>query len=100
MSLVSITIQHGRTQEEACRRLEAAVHEVSTAFGAMVRRVQWDTDRTRVRLEGIGFWIELWIDAVAVHATADAPILGRLLGSRMGSRLKEIVEHTFRKQLR
>jgi hypothetical protein len=53
-----------------------------------------------VRLEGVGFWAELWVDAVAVHVTGDAPTLGRLLGGRLGSRLKQIVEHTFQKQLR
>jgi hypothetical protein len=97
--LIDLTIQHGRTQEEARRRLETAVHEVSAKLGAMIRRVEWAADRNRVRLEGIGFWAEMWVDAQAVHATGDAPILGRLLGSPLGSRLKQIVEQTFQKQL-
>jgi hypothetical protein len=98
--LASVTIQHGRTQEEARRRLETAVHEISTKFGAMLRRVEWEAGRDRVRLEGIGFWIELWVDALAVHATGDAPLLGRLFGGRLGARLKQVLEHTFPKQLR
>jgi hypothetical protein len=100
MPLISLTLQHGRTQEEAQRRLETAVHELSTKFGALVRSVEWAADRHRVKLEGVGFWAELSVDAVAVHVTGDAPTLGRLLGGRLGSRLKQIVEHTFRKQLR
>ncbi|MGH7263759.1 MAG: polyhydroxyalkanoic acid system family protein [Candidatus Rokuibacteriota bacterium] len=97
--LISLTIQHGRTQEEARHRLEAAVHEVSAKFGAMLRRVEWAADRNRVRLEGVGFWVEMWVDAQAVHATGDAPILGRLFGGPLSSRLKEIIEQTFQKQL-
>jgi Putative polyhydroxyalkanoic acid system protein (PHA_gran_rgn) len=99
MPLISLTIQHGRTQEEARRRLETAVHEISAKIGSIVRRVEWAADRNRVKLEGIGFWIEMWVDALAVHVTGDAPLLGRLLGSRLGSRLKTIVERTFQRQL-
>jgi hypothetical protein len=99
MPLISLTIQHGRTLEEARRRLETAVHEISAKLGGMLRRVEWAADRNRVKLEGTGFWIELSVDALAVHATGDAPALGRLLGGRVGSRLKQIVERTFQKQL-
>jgi hypothetical protein len=99
MPLISLTVQHGRTQDEARRRLETAVHQISAQFGTMLRRVEWAADGNRVRLEGAGFWIELWVDALAVYAEGDAPILGRLLGGPLGSRLKEIVERTFQKQL-
>jgi hypothetical protein len=97
--LIDLTIQHGRTQEEARARLEAAVREVSTTLRAVVRRIDWAPDGHRVRLEGIGFWAELWVDATAVHATGDAPFLGRLFGSSLPSRLKQIVERAFQKQL-
>jgi hypothetical protein len=97
--LISLTIQHHQTQEEARRRLEIAVHEISTKLGAMLRQVEWAADRNRVKLEGVGFWIELWVDALAVHVTGDAPIVGRLLGGPLGSRLKQIVERTFQKRL-
>jgi hypothetical protein len=66
MSLITLTIQHGQTRDEARRRLETAVHDISTRFGAMLRRVEWAADRNRVRLERVGFWIELWVDAHAV----------------------------------
>jgi hypothetical protein len=95
----SLTIQHGRSQDEARRRLETAVHEISVKLGAMIRRVEWTADRNRVKLEGPGFWIEMWVDALAVHVTGDAPMLSRLLGGPLGSRLKRIVERTFQKQL-
>jgi Putative polyhydroxyalkanoic acid system protein (PHA_gran_rgn) len=97
--LISLTIQHGRTQEEARHRLETAVHEVSARFGTLLRQVEWAADRNRVRLEGVGFWVEMWVDAQAVHTTGDAPILGPLFGDPLASRLKQIVEQTFRKQL-
>jgi Putative polyhydroxyalkanoic acid system protein (PHA_gran_rgn) len=97
--LIDLTIQHGRTQEEARRRLEGAVNEVSGKFGAMLRRVEWAPDRNRVRLEGVGVSVEMWVDAQAVHVTGDVPILGRLFGSPVASRLKQIVEQTFQKKL-
>jgi hypothetical protein len=97
--LINLTIQHHQTQEEARGRLETAVHEISTKFGVMLRRVEWATDRNKVRLEGVGFWVEMWVDAQAVHASGDAPIVGRLLGGPLGSRLKQIVERTLQKRL-
>jgi hypothetical protein len=97
--LISLTIQHHQTQEEARRRLETAVHEISTKLGAMLRQVEWAANRDRVKLEGVGFWIELWVDAQAVHVSGDAPMLSRLLGGPLGSRLKQIVEQTFQKRL-
>jgi hypothetical protein len=97
--LIDLTIQHGRSEEEARRRLDVAVQEVSARFGAMLQRVEWAADRNRVRLEGVGFWAELWVDAQAVHATGDAPILSRLFGSSLTTGLKRIVEQTFQKRL-
>ena len=100
MSVINVTLQHGQTHEEARRRLEAAVQQVSGQFGAMVRRVQWTEDRNRVKLEGVGFWAEMWVDPREVHATGDIPILGGLLGSSLGTGLKQILQQTFQKQLR
>jgi putative polyhydroxyalkanoic acid system protein len=97
--LINLTIQHHQTQEEARRRLDTAVHEISAKFGVMLRRVEWAADRNKVRLEGVGFWVEMWVDAQAINVTGDAPIVGRLLGGPLPSRLKQILERTFRKQL-
>lgn len=99
MPLINLTVQHGRTREEASRRLEAAVAEVSGRFGALIRSVDWSADRHRVKLDGVGFWVEMWVDAQAVHATGDIPILGGLLGSQFASGLKQIVQQTFQKRL-
>jgi Putative polyhydroxyalkanoic acid system protein (PHA_gran_rgn) len=99
MSLVSLSIQHGRTKEEARIRLETAVREVTTRFGSMLRRVEWAADRDRVRLEGVGFSLEMWVDEQAVHLTGDIPVLGRLFGSQVASQLKAIVERAFQKRL-
>ena len=99
MPLINLSIHHGRTQEEARRRLDTAVQEISTQLGRMLRRVEWAVDRNRVKLEGVGFWVEMWVDAQAVHATGDIPIVGRLLGSPVAARLKQIVERTLRTQL-
>jgi hypothetical protein len=99
MPLINLTLEHGRTLGEARRHLETAVHQISGRFGSLVRRVQWEADRSRVKLEGVGFWIELSVDAQVVHATGDVPILGGLLGSSLSSGLKQILQVTFRKKL-
>jgi hypothetical protein len=93
--LMTFSVQHGHTFDEARKRLETAVHEVTSRFGTLVRRVEWSTDRSQVRLEGIGFWIEMQVDAQVVHVSADIPVLGRLLGGSITTRLKEIVQRTF-----
>ena len=99
MPLIDLTVQHGRTLEEAGRRLEAAVDEITTKFGTLVRRVDWAADRNRVKLEGVGFWVEMWVDAQAVHATGDIPILSGLFGGQLTSGLKQILQKTFQKKL-
>jgi hypothetical protein len=99
MPLINLTFAHGQTLEEARRRLEKAVHEVTSQFGG-VRRVEWAADRNRVKLEGAGVWVEMWVDAQNVHATGDIPILGQLLGGSLASRLKQVLQQAFQKKLR
>jgi outer membrane protein TolC len=97
--VINLTVRHGRTLEDARRRLETAVQQVSAQFGAMVRRVEWSADRSRVKLEGVGAWVELWVDAQDVHVTGDLSILGNVLGGPLTAGLKQIVQQTFQKHL-
>lgn len=99
MPLINLSVQHGQTLEEAQRRLETAVHEVQSRFGMLVRQVEWSADHRRVRLDGTGVWVEMWVDAQVVHVTADIPMLGGLLGSPVATGLKQIVQRTFQKAL-
>lgn len=99
MPLIICSVQHGHTFEEARQRLKTAVHAVTSRFGTLVRRVGWSTDRSQVRLEGIGCWIAMQVDAQAVHVSADIPVLGRLLGSSVTTRLKAMVRRTFQRTL-
>jgi hypothetical protein len=99
MPLIDLTLQHGQTLEEARRRLALAVTEVNTRFGSMIRRTEWAADRSRVKLDGVGFWVEMSVDAQVLHATGDIPILGRLFGGQFISGLRQIVERTFQKKL-
>jgi hypothetical protein len=57
----------------------------------------WAPDRDRVRLDGTGFWVEMWVDARDVHATGDIPMLAGLLGGRLGAGLTQIVQQTFQR---
>lgn len=99
MPLINLSVQHGQSLEEARNRLETAVHEAHSRFSALIRRVEWSADRHRVRLDGTGFWAEMWVDAREVHVTADIPILGRLLGGPVVTEIKQIVQRTFQKKL-
>jgi len=85
--------------EEARRRLEIAVNEVNVRFGSMIGRTEWAADHSRVKLDGVGFWLEMSVDAQVLHATGDIPMLRRLLGSQFTSDLRQIVERTFQKKL-
>jgi hypothetical protein len=99
MPLIHLSVQHGHTFDEAKKRLETAVQEIQSRFSALIKQVEWSTDRSHVRLQGIGFWIEMQVDAQVVHVSADIPVLGRLLGSSVTTRLKEIVQRTFQLKL-
>jgi Putative polyhydroxyalkanoic acid system protein (PHA_gran_rgn) len=99
MPLITLSVQHGHTVDEACSHLETAVHELTSHFGTLVRRVEWSTDRRQVRLEGSGFWLKLQVDGQAVHLSADFPVLGRLLSGSVPTRLKEILQRTFQQKL-
>jgi putative polyhydroxyalkanoic acid system protein len=99
MSLINLSVRHGRNMEEARSQLEAAVHKVHSQFAGLIRQVTWSADRARVRLDGLGFWIEMWVDALEVHLSGDIPVLGKLLGSPMATALQRIVQQTFQKQL-
>jgi predicted nuclease with TOPRIM domain len=99
MPLIHLSVQHGQTFDEAKRRLETAVQEIQSRFSALIKQVEWSTDRSQVRLEGLGFWIEMQVDAQDVHVSADIPVLGRLLGGSVTTRLKEIVQRTFQLKL-
>jgi putative polyhydroxyalkanoic acid system protein len=99
MPLIHVSVQHGHTLDEAKRRLETTVHEFQSQFSTLVQQVKWSPDRSQVRLEGIGFWVEMQVDAQAVHVAADIPVLSRLLGSSVTTHLKEIVQRTFQLKL-
>jgi Putative polyhydroxyalkanoic acid system protein (PHA_gran_rgn) len=99
MPMIDLTLQHGQTLEEARRRLEITVNEVNARFGSMIRHAEWAADRSRVKLDGVGFWVEMSVDAQALHATGDIPILSRLLGGQLTSGLRQIIRQTFQKKL-
>jgi hypothetical protein len=99
MPLIELTFAHGRTREDAQRRLEAAVRQIGGQFGTLIQRTDWAPERDRVKLEGPGVWLEISVDAQNVHATGDAPFLGKLLGSPIATGLKQLLSQAFQKKL-
>jgi hypothetical protein len=65
----------------------------------MIQHVEWSADRNSVRLSGTGFTVDMRLDALEVHVTADVPLLGGLLSSPLVAGLKQIVQQTFQRQL-
>jgi hypothetical protein len=88
MPLVSLSLAHGRTLEEARRRLETVVSKISDRFG--IQDIECSADRNRVKLEKIGTRIEMWVDPQDVHVTGDIPVLAGLLGGPFTSGLQQI----------
>jgi hypothetical protein len=99
MTRIDPSGKHRRTLEEARSRRETAVHEVHSPFRAQVRQAAWSADPSRVRLDGVGFWVEMWVDAQDVHAAGDIPLPGGLLGSPVAAGLKPILQQAFSKPL-
>ena len=99
MSLINLSLKHGRSLNEAQASLEKAVADVQKMFGAMIHRSDWSSDRNRVRLDGAGFWVEMSVDDQQVHASGDIPFLAGLLGGPLGGGLKKILEERFQKKL-
>lgn len=99
MSLINMTIKHGRSLDEARAAMEQAVHDLQTRFGRMIRRADWGPDRNRVRVEGLGFWLEMKVDPQEAHVSGDVPLLGGLLGSPLGTGIKQIMKRSFDKAL-
>jgi hypothetical protein len=99
MPLINLSVKHGGTVEEARSHLKTVVDKVHSQFRTLVRQVAWSADHNRVRLEGVGFWVEMWVDPQEVHASGDIPLLGGLLGSPVAKSLKQILQQTFQKKL-
>ena len=99
MSLINLSVKHGRTIEEARQKLELAVDDVSTKFGSFVQRVEWTDDHNQVTISGIGFKVEMHVDSEAVHVIGDIPLVGKLLASPIVTGLKSALENRFQKRL-
>jgi hypothetical protein len=99
MSLIKFSMEHGGTLEDARGRLEPAVGQMRGLFGPLVRQVAWSTDRSQVRIDGAGFWLEMSVDEKHVHASGDIPALAGLLGGPLDTGIKRIVQSSFQKKL-
>ena len=95
MSVINLSLKHGRTQEEARGQLEKVVHEVSGRFASLVHRVDWSDDRNAVTVAGNGFEARMWVDADSFHLTGDIPLLGTLFSGPLGQALRGIAERHF-----
>lgn len=100
MSLVNLSLKHGRSLEEARSNLELTVTALRLKFGHLLRQVEWTSDRDSVKLFGIGFEVEMRVDAQDIYLTADSPILGSLLASPVITGLRGIVERVFQRRLK
>ena len=97
MPLISVSLAHGQSLEEARRRLETVCSEIADRFG--IRHVEWSADRSRVKLVGAGARVDMWVDVREVHVTGDILALAGLLSGPMTSGIRQILDQAFRKRL-
>lgn len=95
MPIFHVSVQHGRTQDDARARLELAVNEVQSRFGPVVQRVDWSVDRNTATVAGPGVVIEMRVDPQEVHVSGDLPLLASLLGKPLEAGVKQIVQKAF-----
>ena len=100
MSLIDLSILHGRTLAEARVQLAETVAEMERRFGALSPHADWSDQRDHVVLVGTGFKIEASVDAQRVYVRGDIPLLAKLLGDKMIGGIKSLIEHDFQKRLK
>jgi hypothetical protein len=94
-----LSVQHGKSLDEARELMGRAVGQAQAQFGALVQRVEWSTDRDSARLIGTGFEVAMRVDPREVYVSVDVPLLGRLVGNPLLTGLKGILQNTFQKRL-
>src|SRR5215213_6222210 len=99
MPLISLSMKHGRTLDDARARLESTLADFQSKFGMMITRTEWSTDRNQAKIFGRGFELDLRIDPTDLHVTGDIPLVSKLLGQPIMKALKSSLERTFQKRL-
>jgi hypothetical protein len=99
MPLITLSLKHDKTLDEAQQLLRTVVEQIRSQFGMLIQKVSWSEDSCEVRLDGLGFWMEMSVDEVLLHVAGDLPLLSQLLGGPATAGIQQIVQQTFRKQL-
>lgn len=99
MSVLKLSIEHGRTLDDARQRLETVVKETTARFGSLIKQVDWSAARDAVTLSGTGFNVKINVDDREVHVAADLQGFAALLSSPLVSGVKQIIQRTFQKRL-
>jgi hypothetical protein len=99
MPAINLAVDHGRTVTEARDCLRSAVGQTCGRFGKLVRRVDWSVDGDAVTVVGVGFQIDMRVDAKQVHVVGTLPGLGGVLAGPVAAGFRQIVDRVFRKTL-
>ena len=99
MPAINLSIDHGRELPDARTCLRAAVEQTCGRFGKLVRQVDWSPHGDAVKVVGVGFQVDMHLDAKQVHVAGTLPGLGGLLASPMVAGLKQIVQRAFQRKL-
>lgn len=92
MPLIEFKINHNRTHDDAKARLGMAVDEVRQQYGLLIQGIEWSPGHDVVKITATGAVAEMRVDAEQIHAAIDIPVLGGLLGGRLATGLKRIVQ--------
>jgi hypothetical protein len=79
MAQLNLAIDHGLTPEAARDKFERTVTTAQTKYASWIHRLDWSEDRTRVRLFGPGYEVELSYDDQKVYARGTVPLAMKLL---------------------
>jgi hypothetical protein len=100
MSLMTFSIKHGCTQEEARRRLEQGMKDAQSQFGTMIHSIDWEPGHDRVKVVATGgVHIDMHLDAESLHLKADVPMFLKMMARPMIENIKGMLEGTFQKRL-
>ncbi len=79
MAALKMSVKHGLPFDVAKAHFEKGIKAAEIQHGNHIKQVEWSDDRTRAKLSGTGFAVELTVDHDSVHADGHVPFFVKFL---------------------
>lgn len=79
MAQLDMAIDHGQTLESARENFEKAITAAHSQYGRFVERLEWEPDRSGVKVQGRGFDVRISYDHQKVYARGTIPMAAKML---------------------